>query len=55
MNKELHSASQMGLYCLPMTHIFDARLIWVKYRKYICLIVSYDFSEVRGSFTKLPD
>ena len=48
MNKVLCSAaSQIGLYCLLMSHIFDARLIWVKYRKHItCFIVSYDFSEV---------
>ena len=48
LNKALPSAeSQNGAILLPMSHTFDARLMWVKNRKYItAFIVSYDFSEV---------
>ena len=31
----LYVASDLGLYCLPMSHIKDARLIWVKNRHLI--------------------
>ena len=39
------TASHLGLYCLPMSHKKDARLIWVNFGSGILRSTAYQFND----------